>query len=52
MAAVQEPIVVQRLKDLGTSPHAARGPEEVTKELQADINLYRKVVTEARIELD
>ena len=51
VAAVQEPVVVQRLKELGLT---ARGtaPEEVTKELQSDIDLYRKVVTEARIELD
>jgi tripartite-type tricarboxylate transporter receptor subunit TctC len=51
VAAVQEPIVVQRLKELGLTARGT-GPEEVTKELQADIDLYRKVVTEARIELD
>ena len=51
VAAVQEPIVVQRLRELGLSARGT-GPEEVTKELQADIDLYRKVVTEARIELD
>jgi tripartite-type tricarboxylate transporter receptor subunit TctC len=51
VAAVREPLVVQRLKELGLT---ARGtpPEEVTKELQGDIDLYRKVVAGARIELD
>lgn len=51
VAAVQQPLVVQRLKELGLR---ARGtpPEEVTKELQGDIDLYRKVVAGARIELD
>jgi tripartite-type tricarboxylate transporter receptor subunit TctC len=51
VAAVREPLVVQRLKELGLT---ARGtpPEEVTQELQNDIDLYRKVVTQARIELD
>lgn len=51
VAAVQEPMVVQRLKELGLTARGT-GPEEVTRELQSDIDLYRKVVTEARIELD
>jgi tripartite-type tricarboxylate transporter receptor subunit TctC len=51
VAAVQQPLVVQRLKDLGLR---ARGtpPEDVTKELQGDIDLYGRVVVSAQIELD
>jgi tripartite-type tricarboxylate transporter receptor subunit TctC len=51
VAAVQKPLVVQRLKELGLR---ARGtpPDEVTRELKGDIDLYSTVVASAKIELD
>lgn len=51
VAAVREPTVVARLKELGLR---ARGtpPEDVTRELKSDIETYRAVVARAGIELD
>lgn len=51
VAAVQKPDVIARLKVLGITTRGTP-PEEVTKELQNDIDLYGSVVKTANIELD